>query len=168
MCGCETAIDALLAEVAAVVAHLFGGLLIHIGVAGLDQMFGCAVHEVKIIAGLVGLVLAWSIAYLRPVKTQPLHRVDDAVDVLKLFFFGIGVVKAQVADAAIFTRQPKIEANAFGMADMQIAIGLRWETQAHPGRVRLTGRMVGCVSGAAAPAPSCVCAFSKVFFDDLA
>jgi hypothetical protein len=45
----EGAVHAGLAEVAAVGAHVFGCLLVHIGVAGFDQVFGRAVHEVEVV-----------------------------------------------------------------------------------------------------------------------
>jgi hypothetical protein len=35
-----------------------GGLLVHIGVAGFDQVFGRAVHEVEVVAGLVQVAFA--------------------------------------------------------------------------------------------------------------
>jgi hypothetical protein len=50
----EGAVHTGLAKVAPVGAHLLGGLFVHIGVAGFDQVFRCAVHEVKVVAGLVG------------------------------------------------------------------------------------------------------------------
>ena len=52
------------------------------------------------------------LAELGPVKTEPFHGVDDAVDVFGVFFFGVGVVKAQVAHAAVVTRQAKVDADA--------------------------------------------------------
>ena len=48
---------------------------------GFDQVFGRAVHEVEVVAGLVGGGASGSLPQLCPVKTEPLHGVDDAVDV---------------------------------------------------------------------------------------
>jgi hypothetical protein len=48
-----------------------------------------------------------------PVEAEPAHRVDDRVDVLLLFLLGIGVVEAQVADAAVLLRQPKLRVMLF-------------------------------------------------------
>ena len=49
----KRAVFAGVAEVAAVGAHVFGALLVHISQAGLHQVFGGAVHEVKVVTGLV-------------------------------------------------------------------------------------------------------------------
>src|SRR5690606_27014796 len=54
----EGAVHAGLAEVAPVGTHLLGRLLVHVGVTGLDEVFGRAVHEVEVVAGLVGPVVA--------------------------------------------------------------------------------------------------------------
>ncbi len=101
-------------EVASVGFHVFGGLLVHIGQACFDQKFCRAVHEAKIVAGLVGRCVFGAV----PVKAQPFDGVDDGVDVLGVFFFGVGVVKAQVAHAAVVLGQAKVQANAFGVANV--------------------------------------------------
>jgi len=143
---------------------LFGRLFVHISVACLNQCFGRAVHKVKVVAGLVGFVITW----LAPVKTQPTYRVDDAVDVFGVFFFGVGVVKTQVANAAIVTRQAKVQANAFGVANVQVAVGLWGKAGANFGRVRLACCVVGRVAGAAGPTALGVGASGQVMLNDLA
>ena len=70
-----------------------------------------------------------------PIEAQPLHSVQNRVDVFGIFFFWVGVVKAHVADTPIVARQAKIQANAFGMPNVQIAVGLRGEPCANFGRV---------------------------------
>ena len=129
--GSEWAVHAWLDKVATVDPHLLGRLFVHIGVARCDEVFRRAVHEVKIIAGLVGFVVAG----LAPVKAQPFHAVDDGVDVFHLLFFRVGVVKTQVAHATVVACQAKVQANAFGMANVQVAIGLGRETGADFGSV---------------------------------
>jgi len=47
----------------------------------------------------------------------------DRVDVFLLLLGRVGVVEAQMAAAAVFLRQAEIEADRFGVADMQIAFG---------------------------------------------
>jgi hypothetical protein len=162
--GAVGAVHAGLAKVAPVGAHLLGGLFVHIGVAGFDQVFRCAVHEVEVVAGLVQVADTMGV----PVKTQPLHRVQNAVDVFGVFFFGVGVVKAHVAHATVVARQAKVQANAFGMAHVQVAIGLGWETGADFGRVGRASGVVGGVAGAASPAALGVSAVFQIVFDDLA
>ena len=61
--------------------------------------------------------------------------------------FGVGVVKAQVANAAIVARQAKVDADALGMAHVQVAVGLGREAGADLGRVRLACGVVGGVAG---------------------
>jgi hypothetical protein len=160
----EGAVHAGLAKVAPVGAHVFGALFVHIGVAGFNQVLRRAVHEVKVVAGLVQVVLAIGL----PVKAQPLHGVQNAVDVFGVFFFGVGVVKAHVAHAAVVARQAKVQANAFGVAHVQVAIGLGREAGADFGGVGRASGVVGGVAGAACPAALGVGAVFQVFFDDLA
>ena len=158
------AVNARLAKVAPIEAHLVGRLLVNIGQASFNQINSCAVHEVKVVAGLVGRIVAW----LGPVKAQPLDGINDAVDVLYLFFFRVGVVKAQVAHAAVVACQAKVQANAFGVAHMQVAVWLGRKAQAHFLYINRPGCMVRRIAGASAPVASLVSASSQVFFDDLA
>ncbi len=135
--------------------------------AGFNQRLGGAVHKVKVVAGLVGGHAVVALAAV-PVKAQPLHRVDDAVDVFSVFFFGVSVVKAQVAHAAVVPRQPEVDADALGVAYVQVAIGLGRKTGADFGGVGLAFGVVRGVAGGAGPAALGVGAFFEVRFDDLA
>ena len=56
-----------------------------------------------------------------------MYGIDDGIDKFLTFFLRIGVVKAQMTDAAIVTGKAEIEANTFGVTNMQIAIGFGWE-----------------------------------------
>ncbi|MDT4847976.1 hypothetical protein FQZ97_820540 [compost metagenome] len=167
LCGraaAEGAVHAGFAEVAARGAHLLGGLFVHIGVAGFDQIFRGAVHEVEVVAGLEEVALAVGF----PAKAEPLHRVEDGVDVFGVFLLGVGVVKAHVADAAVVAREAKVEADALGVAHVQVAVGLGREAGADFGRVGLAGGVVGRVARGAGPAALAVGAFVQIVFDDLA
>ena len=167
VCGCaaaKRAVDAGLAEVAPVDADFFHSLFVHVGVAGFNQIFGGAVHEIKVVAGLIQV--RGAIRF--PAKAQPLHRFQNAVDEFKLFFLGVGVVKAQVAHAAIVARQAKVQADAFGVADVQVAVGLGRKAGADFGGVALALGMVSGIARAAAPAAAGVGAGSQVVLDDLA
>ena len=163
----KRAVHAGLAKVAPVGAHVFCALLVHIGVAGFDQGLGCAVHEFEVVAGLVWGGRACGLVQLGPVKTQPLHRVDDAIDVFGVFFFRVGVVKAQVADAAIVARQPKVNANALGVPDVQIAVGLGRKAGADFGRVALARSMVRGIARATGPAARAIAACGQVVLNNL-
>ncbi len=112
-------------------------MLVDVGVARGDEVFSRAVHEVEVVAGLVRFV----VARLAPVKTQPFDRVDDGVDVFHLLFFRVGVVKPQVAHAAVVARQAEVEADALGVADVQVAVGLGREAGADFGGVQARQRL---------------------------
>ena len=63
-----------------------------------------------------------------PIKAEPMHHVFNRVDVFDGFFFGVGVVKAQMTTPAVTVRRAKINADAFCMTDVQIAVRLGGET----------------------------------------
>ena len=110
---------------AAVRAHFFGRLAVHIRLAALDQQFGEFVQLVVVVAREVELVLA----VFFPLETEPAHRVDDRVDVLDAFLFRIRVVEAQMAHAAVAARHAEVQADALGVTDVQIAVRLRREAR---------------------------------------
>jgi hypothetical protein len=58
------------------------------------------------------------------VKAQPFHAVDDGVDVFLFFLGRVGVVETQVAAALIIARQPEVQADRLGVADVQVAVRL--------------------------------------------
>jgi hypothetical protein len=87
-----------------------------------------------------------------PVEAEPLHRVEDGVHVLGVFLLGVGVVKAHVADAAVVARQAEVQADALGVAHVQVAVGLGREAGADLGRVGLAGGVVGGVISPGVPA----------------
>ena len=62
---------------------------------------------------------------LAPIEAEPAHVALDRVDVFLLFLGRIGVVEAQVTAAAEFLGDPEIQADRLGVADVQVAVGLR-------------------------------------------
>ncbi len=48
----------------------------------------------------------------------------NGVDVLLLFFFGIGVVEAEIGFPAEFGGKTEIQTDGFGVADVEVAVGL--------------------------------------------
>nr|WP_236748530.1 hypothetical protein [Acidovorax carolinensis] len=52
-----------------------------------------------------------------------------------------------MAHATVVARQAKVDADAFGVANVQVAIGLGREAGADFGGVGLAGRVVGGVAG---------------------
>ena len=52
-----------------------------------------------------------------------MHIFLNGIDVFHVFLNRIRVVKAQIAFAAEFLCKTEVDADGFGMADMQIAVG---------------------------------------------
>ena len=80
-----------------------------------------------------------------------MHHLDNGVDILLLFTLRVGVVKAQVAHTAVVRRQAEVQADAFGMADMQVAVGLGREARADACGVGRAGSMQRRVARLATP-----------------
>ena len=66
---------------------------------------------------------------LAPVEAQPAHVPLDGVDVFLLLLHGIGIVEAKVAAAAVLDGKSEIQADRLGVAEMQIAVRLRWKAR---------------------------------------
>jgi len=96
------------------VAHLFGALLVHIRQAGFDQVLGRAVHEVEVVAGVVQVRCAVGV----PAEAEPLHGVEDAVDVLLVFLLRVRVVEPHVAHTVVIARQSEVQTDTFGVANV--------------------------------------------------
>lgn len=77
---------------------------------------------------------------IAPIKAQPANVFLDRLDVFHFLFGRIGIVKTQMTTPAIFNGSAKIQANRLGMANMQIAVGLRWKAGNHSG-VFATGQI---------------------------
>ena len=56
-------------------------------------------------------------------ETEPLDVFFDGVDVFIVFFFGVGIVETQVAQAVVNICQTEVQADGFGVADVQVAVG---------------------------------------------
>ena len=97
-----------------------------------------------------------------PAKTEPLHGVEDGIDVFLFLFFWVGVVKAHVAHTIVVACQAKVQADAFGMTHVQVAIGLGRETGTDFGWVGRASTVVCPIAGAAAPATLGMGALCKV------
>jgi hypothetical protein len=113
------AVGAVLArrgERAAIFAHLLGVQIADEGLAGRDQLLGPIVKLLKIIRGIKQPVL--------PIEAQPADAVLDRVDVLDVLLAGIRIVEAQIAQPTVALREPEIQADALGVADVQIPVRL--------------------------------------------
>ena len=59
-----------------------------------------------------------------PLKTEPVDVFLDGINKFLTLLGRIGVIEAQVTETLVFLRQGEIEANGFGVPDMQIAVWL--------------------------------------------
>ncbi len=63
-----------------------------------------------------------------PVKAQPVDILLDGVHILGVLLGGVGVVHAQVAQAAEALGGAEVDGQRLAVADVQIAVGLRRKT----------------------------------------
>ena len=152
-------------QLAALRADGVGVLRVNVGVTGFDQFFGELIELFKVVRGVVQMFFT---IFVGPVKAEPVHHVFDRIHVFDGFFFGVGVVKTQVAHARVVVRQAKVQADAFGVPHVQVAVGLGWKAGADFGGVNIACGMMRGIARAAAPAALGVCACCQVGFDDLA
>ena len=96
---------------------MLGGQVADISLARLYQLDGPVVQLRKIV-GCVTLAP-------RPFEAEPLDIALDCVDVFLIFFRRVGVVETKIALAAKRFRQTEVQADRFGMTDVQITVGLR-------------------------------------------
>ena len=95
-------------------ANLLLGLVVHIGLALFDELFGPEIELVEIVGGVV---------FACPPESEPLNVLLYRVYVFDVLLDGVRVVEAQVAFAAVFLREAEIEADALGMSDVEITVG---------------------------------------------
>ena len=97
------AFGACLGERAAGEPHLLLGLVVHVGLAGPNQVLGPCVELLEIIRRVIMV--------LPPIEAEPAHVAHDGIDIFLLFLGRVGVVEAQVAMAAEFLGNAEIETN---------------------------------------------------------
>ena len=61
-------------------------------------------------------------------ETEPLNIFFDGVDVFVVFFFRVCIIKTEVAQTIINISQTEVQADRFGVADVQITVRLGRET----------------------------------------
>lgn len=103
---------------------LLSGEAVDIGMTTVDQLFGKFIQLVEIVGCVVNVTT--------PIEAEPLNRFDDGIDILLIFFFGIGVIETEVTDATVITGKTEVKADALGMTDMEVSIRFRWESSLNP------------------------------------
>ncbi len=88
----------------------------HVGLARHDELLGPRVELLEIVGG--------EKLAIPPVKAEPPHVGLDGVHVLLLFLYGVGVVEPEIARTAELRRDPEVDADRLGMADVQVPVGL--------------------------------------------
>jgi hypothetical protein len=113
-------------------AHFLLRLVVDIGLAGADQVLRPLVELLEVVRCVIEMG--------SPVEAEPAHITLDGVDVLLFLFRRIGVIEAQVTAATELLRNAEIEVDRLGVANMQIAVGLRRKA-GHHGGVALRGEI---------------------------
>ena len=109
--------------VAPVFLELLRGQLAHVGQPLLDQLNGVFIGLLKVVRAVEQPVA--------PVEAKPVDILLDGIDVLSVLLGGVGIVKAQVTDAAKMLCRAEVDGQRLAVADMQIAVGLGRETGVH-------------------------------------
>ena len=118
---------------AAVFVGLLGGEVADVSLARVNEGERAGVNLAEIIRRKKRRVVRFATQDLiRPAGDEPAHIGDDGVHVFHVFLRGIRVVHAQVAGAAKLLRDAKVQADAFGVADVQVAIRLGRKARGHP------------------------------------
>src|SRR5262249_4352970 len=123
-----------LGQRAAVRPYLVGAQAVHVGLAGLNQLYGVLVQRFEIVGGVE--------QFVAPVEPQPVDVFFDRLDVLDVFLGRVGVVEPQVAHAVVLQGDAEIEADRLGVADVEVAVRLRRKAGDDPPAV-LVGLQVG-------------------------
>jgi hypothetical protein len=105
----------------AVLADLVGRQVVHVGIAVSDQVDGPLVELLEVVGRVVEV--------LGPVEAQPADVALDGVDVLLLLLDRVRVVEPEVAVAAEIAGDAEVQGDRLGMADVQVAVRLGWETR---------------------------------------
>ena len=109
---------------AAAFADFLGGLVADEGLAFADQLHRKLVELLEVIRRVI--------AVRAPVEPEPAHILLDRGDVGEVFRERVGVVETQVALAAVVQGQPEVEADGFGVTNVEETVGLRRKPRGHP------------------------------------
>ena len=105
-----------------VLPHLLSVQIAYERMAFANQLDRPIVQLTKVVRGIQQFV---------PLKTKPLNVGFDGVDVFFALFGWIRVIKTKIARTTVGFCQAKVQADAFGVSDMQVAVGLRWKACGH-------------------------------------
>ena len=107
---------ARLGQRAAVFAKLVGRKVADIRFPGLYQLDGVRIALVKVIRAVEDPAVR--------LRAQPANVLDNGAHVFVVLAHGVGIVKAQVEQAAVFLGRRPVDPYGFGAADVQVAVRL--------------------------------------------
>ena len=116
------AVLARLRQGAAILPHLLRGQIAHIRLALADEDLRPLIKLLEVIGGEEQTVT--------PIPAEPADALHDGIHKLGLFLDRVGVVKPQVALAAVLLGDAEVNPDRLGVTDVQIAVGLRRKTRA--------------------------------------
>ena len=117
------ALPARLGQRAAILAHLVAVEVADVRLALADQLDRPLVHLPEVVGAVKEPVI--------PLAAEPANVLDDGIDVFLLLLLRVGVVEAQVELAAELRGDAVVQADALGVADVQVAVRLRREPRRH-------------------------------------
>ena len=98
----------------------FGGLLIYIGFPFFYEPYCPVIKLLEVIR---------SIELFIPLKAEPFYIFLYGIYKLLLFFFWVGIIKAEIYRRVVLLTQTKVDANSLRMPNMQITIRLWRKTK---------------------------------------
>ncbi len=110
----ERAISTRLGQCPAVFTHRVRIQIADISMPFPDQLNRPCIQLIKVIRGVV---------QSRPFESQPTHVRHDRVDIFLTLFGRVGIVEPKIALTRVALGQTKIQADAFGMPDVQVTVG---------------------------------------------
>src|SRR5262249_44224668 len=105
-------------------ADLVSREVVDVSPAAPDQLLGVLVELLEVVGGEVEV--------LAPVVTEPAHVALDRLHVLDALLGRVRVVEAQMAGAAVLSRDPEVDGEGLGVADVEVAVRLGGEAGRHP------------------------------------
>ena len=119
----------------AILPNLVGRQAVDVRLAIADQLLGVAVHLLEVVGGVEHPIA--------PVEPEPADVLLNRVHVLDVFLRRVGVVEAEVAEAAEFLGDAEVEADRLGVADVQIPVRLRGKPRVDTPAVPALFQIVG-------------------------
>ncbi|KAI3476291.1 hypothetical protein L1887_62128 [Cichorium endivia] len=105
---------------ATLLLDLFWRRVVDVGLSALDELDGELVEPLEVVA---------RVGDLEGFEAEPTDGFEDAGKVLFLLGFGVGVVVAEVAEAAVVTGKAKVDGDGLAVTDVEESVGFWWESR---------------------------------------